>query len=78
MRQDNSNQIPKSIITQSTLVDAKTTQLEAVNDGQVTAKKFYKKDKKLETSTLNKEVQTNNNHTTKLVRKTTAIKINKA
>ena len=36
-RHDNFDQIPKSIITQSKSVDAKTTQTEVVNVRQVTA-----------------------------------------
>ena len=43
VRHDNSDQIHKSIITQSKIVDAKTTQTEVVNDGPVTAENILQK-----------------------------------
>ena len=43
MRHDNSDQIPKSIITQSKPVYAKTTQTEVVNDGLVTSENILQK-----------------------------------
>ena len=43
VRHDNSDQIHKSIIIQSKIVDAKTTQTEVVNDGPVTAENILQK-----------------------------------